>query len=280
MLIFLGFLTQKGSLIQSLMFPRPDTFQFHKDATIFICIMAVIGISQLSSNSYITHPLSSLALVVFSISLVNLTMMEVSLYYILTRALDLITVVLPPALPATLSVGIAASLKRLKKEKILCFNPSKINVASKVDRICFDKTGTLTEEGLKIHHVVSFSEFGAERILEKRPCDQEVLRKENTLLHLLMTACHSLRQFAGRVIGDPLEIEMFGFTGTSFSQLNEKREFTIDGQTWKVRKEYEFNPEIRRMSVIISSGQSYVLTKGSPECMKNICRQDSCKILV
>jgi len=38
-----GFQTQKGFLIQSILFPKPDTFQFHKDSMLFIGILAIIG---------------------------------------------------------------------------------------------------------------------------------------------------------------------------------------------------------------------------------------------
>jgi cation-transporting P-type ATPase 13A2 len=56
----------------------------------------------------------------------------------------------PPALPLCLSLGMQFSLARLKKQKIKCINPGKINVAGRVKTICFDKTGTLTEDSLVV----------------------------------------------------------------------------------------------------------------------------------
>lgn len=44
---------------------------------------------------------------------------------ILLKALDIITVAVPPALPAAMSVGIVYALQRLKKKEIFCINPSK-----------------------------------------------------------------------------------------------------------------------------------------------------------
>ncbi len=38
-----GFMSQKGVLIQSILFPRPDNFQFHRDSMMFIGILASIG---------------------------------------------------------------------------------------------------------------------------------------------------------------------------------------------------------------------------------------------
>lgn len=86
---------------------------------------------------------------------------------ILIRALDLITIVVPPALPATLSIGTNFALFRLKKKKVFCISPQRqvflihaidsiqtnyrrVNVGGKLDIICFDKTGTLTEDGLDV----------------------------------------------------------------------------------------------------------------------------------
>ena len=72
------------------------------------------------------------------------------LQFILIRALDLITIVVPPALPATLTIGTSFALSRLRKREIFCISPNRVNVAGTIDVMCFDKTGTLTEEGLDV----------------------------------------------------------------------------------------------------------------------------------
>ncbi len=41
------------------------------------------------------------------------------------RALDLITIIVPPALPATLSIGMNFALSRLKKKNIFCISPQR-----------------------------------------------------------------------------------------------------------------------------------------------------------
>ena len=57
---------------------------------------------------------------------------------------------MPPALPATLTIGTSFALSRLRKRDIFCISPNRVNVAGTVDVMCFDKTGTLTEEGLDV----------------------------------------------------------------------------------------------------------------------------------
>lgn len=69
---------------------------------------------------------------------------------ILKRSLDLITITIPPALPAAMTVGTIISINRLKKDKIFCISPPRVNVCGRVNMMVFDKTGTLTEEGLQI----------------------------------------------------------------------------------------------------------------------------------
>ena len=48
------------------------------------------------------------------------------------KSLDLITITVPPALPAAMSVGSAFALQRLKKSKIFCISPPRINVSGRI----------------------------------------------------------------------------------------------------------------------------------------------------
>lgn len=190
-----GFLTVKGNLIQSIMFPRPNNFRFYRDSMIFIGFMGI------------------LAAIGFTISVFKLIILGVSLYYIVTRALDLITVVLPPALPATMSVGTVFALNRLQKYDIFCICPPKINVASKISTICFDKTGTLTEDGLEIYAIIPSIPQPA-RFCGHMTSIRELecfTSQEHHLLRL-MASCHSLRKINGQLMGDPLDLQMFTFT--------------------------------------------------------------------
>lgn len=47
--------------------------------------------------------------------------------------------VVPPALPAAMTIGIVHSMKRLKRLKIYCTCQTRINVAGKIKLVCFDK---------------------------------------------------------------------------------------------------------------------------------------------
>lgn len=124
----------------------------------------------------------------------------------------MITVVVPPALPATLSIGTSFAIGRLRKKGIFCISPSRVNVSGKVNVCCFDKTGTLTEDGLDILGVRgldrNMDRFGE---LLDTVHDIPLGKDKATFLYALAT-CHSLKMVDGEVIGDPLDAKMFEFT--------------------------------------------------------------------
>lgn len=55
------------------------------------------------------------------------------------KALDVITIAVPPALPAALTTGIIYAQRRLKKRGIFCISPQRINVCGQLNLVCFDK---------------------------------------------------------------------------------------------------------------------------------------------
>ncbi|TBU30250.1 P-type ATPase [Dichomitus squalens] len=189
-----GFYTTKGALVRSMLFPKPTGFKFYRDSMRFIGVLA--GVAGLG----------------FLASAVQFVRLGVRWHTIVLRALDLITVVVPPALPATLSIGTSFAIGRLRKLGIFCISPSRVNVAGQINVCCFDKTGTLTEDGLDILGVRApernTNRFG--ELLEDIH-DLPTSRDKANFLHALST-CHSLKMVDGEIIGDPLDVKMFEFT--------------------------------------------------------------------
>ena len=58
---------------------------------------------------------------------------------IFLRMLDLITIVIPPALPAAMTIGTVFAQNRLKKEDIFCISPKSITLCGAINTFCFDK---------------------------------------------------------------------------------------------------------------------------------------------
>lgn len=136
------------------------------------------------------------------------------------RALDLITVVVPPALPATLSIGTTFAIGRLRKLGIFCISPNRVNVAGKINVVCFDKTGTLTEDGLDIMGVRCTDRSGdmfGELLTDINDLPTTSNTGKASFLHALAT-CHSLKVIDGQVMGDPLDAKMFEFTSWAIEE--------------------------------------------------------------
>ena len=123
--------------------------------------------------------------------------------------------VVPPALPATLSIGTSFALSRLRRSGIFCISPNRINVAGKINVCCFDKTGTLTEDGLDILGVRALDRRSGTRFGELLDNVYDlpgpVGREKAAFLYALAT-CHQLKVVDGEVIGDPLDVKMFQFS--------------------------------------------------------------------
>ena len=66
-------------------------------------------------------------------------MREVPAEDIALDVLDLITIVVPPALPYAMAVGIIVGVERLSRLGIFCISPRSVNLAGLLDLVCFDK---------------------------------------------------------------------------------------------------------------------------------------------
>jgi cation-transporting ATPase 13A3/4/5 len=171
------------------------------------------------------------ALLGFTASLVNFIRLKLEWHLIIIRALDLITIVVPPALPATLAIGTSFAITRLKSKQIFCISPQRVNVGGKLDLMCFDKTGTLTEEGLDILGVRVVTRANT-RFTDLVTSPDDLLSDHNTSTeskdHIdtrnaalyTMATCHSLRIVDDEPVGDPLDLKMFEFTGWSYQEGN------------------------------------------------------------
>jgi cation-transporting ATPase 13A3/4/5 len=97
-------------------------------------------------------------------------------------------------------------------------------MGGKINLVCFDKTGTLTEEGLDILGVrtVDRSDGNFSELYEEID-NVPVVGAEDLktpLVHALAT-CHGLKAVNGQIIGDPLDLRMFQFTGWSMEEAGD-----------------------------------------------------------
>uniref|UniRef100_A0A8C9RWR4 ATPase cation transporting 13A2 n=1 Tax=Scleropages formosus TaxID=113540 RepID=A0A8C9RWR4_SCLFO len=265
-----GFFTAKGELISSILYPKPSNFHFDRDITKFLLILGVIAISG----------------TVYSIViLVNSTIKEV-----IIQTLDIVTIVVPPALPAAMTTGIIYAQNRLKKQGVFCISPSRINVCGKVSVFCFDKTGTLTEEGLDVWGVMEGSSAGFGSLVR----DPRLLPPSPMLTAL--ACCHSATLLEGQLLGDPLDLKMIESTGwvledPARTDHGVGAQFGDDGVLAVMRpptpshsepaaivRRFPFLSSLQRMSVVTvgPGGRTIrIFLKGAPEMVASLCLKDS-----
>eukprot|EP00698_Gefionella_okellyi_P018956 TRINITY_DN5755_c0_g1_i1.p1 TRINITY_DN5755_c0_g1~~TRINITY_DN5755_c0_g1_i1.p1 ORF type:complete len:1123 (+),score=238.40 TRINITY_DN5755_c0_g1_i1:34-3369(+) len=248
-----GFATAKGKLVQSILFPKPHAFEFYRDSCKFVGGLAIIAFLG----------------AVYSITW--LVLLKVVASSVVLRVCDLITIAVPPALPACMSVGTSVALWRLKKQGIFCIQPTRINISGSVQLFCFDKTGTLTEDGLSLVGVQPCSAAGFSAL-------------ESNAAHLpasltcCLAACHSLTIVADKVIGDPLEVNLFESTGWTLDESGAKAVVVApDRSSLQILRRCDFTSALQRMSVVTvtDAGEVVVYTKGAPEVIRELATPSS-----
>ncbi|CAL8095259.1 unnamed protein product [Calicophoron daubneyi] len=278
-----GFRTAKGELVRSILFPKPTKFKFTQDSMKFVAALAV------------------LAAVGFAVSVYLMQRHGSETGQIVLRAFDLVTIVVPPALPMAMTIGIVYAQRRLRRNCIYCINPSVINVCGVINAICFDKTGTLTEDGLDLWGVIANSQG-----IFKEP-EFEPSNLENGPLIECMATCHSLTRIEGVLSGDPLDLKMFLSTKWDFieevsedhckfgmavpavvrppfegSLINVPIGPSVDPEMLPyeigILRQFPFSSSLQRMSVIarvLNHSHFNIYTKGAPETIEVLCRRDT-----
>nr|XP_048309919.1 polyamine-transporting ATPase 13A3 isoform X5 [Myodes glareolus] len=283
-----GFSTSKGQLVRSILYPKPTDFKLYRDAYLFLlCLVVVAGIG-------------------FIYTIINSILNKKEIQEIIIKSLDIITITVPPALPAAMTAGIVYAQRRLKKVGIFCISPQRINICGQLNLVCFDKTGTLTEDGLDL--------WGIQRVENTRfllPEDNvcsEILVKSQFVA--CMATCHSLTKIEGVLSGDPLDLKMFEAIGWILEEATEEEtalhnrimptvvrpskqlfpESTAVGNQEMelfelpavyeigIVRQFPFSSALQRMSVvarILGDKKMDAYMKGAPEVIASLCKPET-----
>uniref|UniRef100_A0A8C5WUX1 ATPase 13A5 n=1 Tax=Laticauda laticaudata TaxID=8630 RepID=A0A8C5WUX1_LATLA len=247
-----GFNTAKGDLVRSILYPKPLNFRLYQQAFQFIMGLAVIGILGM----------------IYTICVYVIQKQPAS--DTVAMALLLLTVPVPPVIPAALTTSIVYAQRRLARKKIFCISPQRINLCGQINLVCFDKTGTLTEDGLDL--------WGA------LPCQSQSFQSVHSFsggplpwgpLCRAMATCHSLLLLDGKIQGDPLDLKMF--EGTNWAgALHHSRQMAAPVEGILILHQFPFSSSLLRMSVITQElGKSglELYMKGAPETVASFCEE-------
>ena len=264
-----GFCTTKGNLVRSIMYPAPMDFKFEEDSYKFVGFLTLVASIGFGYTCY---------------RLVQAG--EKNIGDIFLDAADLITIVIPPALPAAMTIGSIYAQKRLKEKGIFCISPRTINVSGSVQCVCFDKTGTLTEDGLDMLGTVPVKSEKFDNLIK----EGETIDHGEDLIKGMST-CHSLTIIDEKLSGDPIDLKMFEFTKWTLiegqghytsvkppSLLNSDPEEVIAEAEIGIFKQFQFSSDLQCMSVIVrdlSTMTFKIYCKGSPEKLKLISKPES-----
>ncbi|KAM9844901.1 polyamine-transporting ATPase 13A3-like [Aulostomus maculatus] len=260
-----GFSTEKGQLVRSILYPKPTDFKLYRDAYLFLlCLVGVAGIG-------------------FIYTIVLSVMNKVPAHTIIVESLDIITITVPPALPAAMTAGIVYAQRRLKRVGIFCISPQRINMCGQLNLVCFDKTGTLTEDGLDLWGIQR-AENGCFSPPESQAAKANLV---NTVFVACMATCHSLTKIQGELSGDPLDLKMFCATGWVLEEATEEETALHNpimptvvrppNQSCEIGivRQFPFSSTLQRMSVVVRKlGEKHMdaYLKGAPEIVAGLCK--------
>ena len=87
-----GYDTTKGLLVKSILFPRPSKFKFHRDSLLFACALGFVAFIGMLAN-------------------LGAALKYLDAWSTFWRFMDLITIAVPPALPAAMTSGVILAVR-------------------------------------------------------------------------------------------------------------------------------------------------------------------------
>ncbi|CAA9986390.1 cation transporting ATPase, putative [Plasmodium knowlesi strain H] len=227
-----GFTTYQGKLVRTIINTSEKVNSSSIDSIIFLFILLLFS-------------LSSCAYVIYS---VLQSSHERNLYKLLLSVSHIITAVIPPEFPITLSLGVTISIVYLYNLKIYCTEPFRLPFSGKSNICAFDKTGTLTEDNMIILGLFGFDK-NTERINE---INESIISKQRVpfLSVAVIAGCHSICTVNNKLLGDPLEKNSFQRLKCMMRSLD---------------KTYVHTNNYHNSASATSSATSTVTTQGSEE---------------
>ena len=152
---------------------------------------------------------------------------------------DLLSKSTQPTTIFMLFISVHIVARKLAKREIISVKSNKLFKAGRVDTLCFDKTGTLTKNELLISGMVlpkNEKEFSDSYNHIKEMRDNDHLFD----ITAVSCCCHDLHIVNNKLIGDPVDIEVFKYSGGAIEIVK------IDEGI----KVAEYNQELKLVNVV------------------------------
>ena len=304
-----GFNTTKGNLIRSILFPKAVDFKFKKDSIRYIFLMAILSIIGfvISLPFLIKSGMNWISIIYRSLDLITTTVppalpacLGIGISYALT--------LLKSHKIACINrdrVNIAGKINMICFDKTGTLTEDHLDIGGFLP-ITFNKNQVVFD-----NYFVNCN-INAERAYEhykkKLTKNQHDKSKDLNLLYIeCLACCHSITRVNHKLIGDPIDVKMFESCGwiltendnddlistyvrpkqekdlqTKLEELDEDDddEELIISSHYEIGlvKCFDFSSQLQRMSVVCkNSNEKYfkVFVKGSPEKIKELCKQES-----
>lgn len=273
LVIYTGFYTARGELVRSILFPKPTDFHFYSDLMKMLSVFLLLGFAAMGWSIY------------------KWIMFGSSWSTTLLFSLDLVTFVVPPVLPATITAINVMAQQRLKRQQVFCLSSNYISLSGSVDVVCFDKTGTLTEEDLSLAGVMKASgrDFS-------QPQENLTTLPPSEPLTKALATCHSLALIDGKLTGPPLDVKIFAGLGWNLQEPEAvvnpdygtvapvlvQPQALGDGDPQEhelaILKTFPFESREQRMTVVVKARKSSIMEvfiKGAPERVATLCKEET-----
>ncbi|KAH8581584.1 cation-transporting P-type ATPase [Cryptosporidium sp. chipmunk genotype I] len=280
-----GFNTYQGKLIRTISSSAEKISSNSFESLIFLMILIFCS---LIASSYVLYN--------------GLNDSSRNKFKLIISCIHIITSVIPPEFPITLSVAVTMAVVQLSKKKIYCTEPFRIPFAGKL-RICaFDKTGTLTSDKMIPHGLfginlydndetscITFENSNNSGINDEEGGEMNNRKSISStcsvdlpfLSDVIMGCCNGLSLNGKILVGDPMEKSIKKKSSWRIHHSSENNYHSLkDNSTFSIVRRYPFLPEEQRMTNIgilqipsenqAQSGTSQVSSTSSPPIIFHI----------